>query len=99
MQIKKRTIEYNLIKKGFVSDDNDHRYYYHEYKGKRTGTYAFTSRGSQFKDYGVQLINLLKKELKLDTLKQANDLLTCPMSKEQYEEFLIEKGVITKNSQ
>lgn len=46
MRVEKRTIESNLPRKGFVLDDSgDHRYFYHEYLGQRTGSlYIYVAR-------------------------------------------------------
>ncbi|MCD6117928.1 hypothetical protein J7K93_13005 [bacterium] len=95
MPIPKRIIEKNLRKKGFVQDNNDHRYFYHEINGKRTGAYAFTSHGSKYKEYDIRLINVLKKELKLNTLKETEDLLKCPMDRTRYEKILKNKGILS----
>jgi len=71
MQIPKRVIKKSLKKKGFVEKEGDHKYFYHEYKGKRTGAYAKVSHGSRkYKDYGIQLIRLLKRQLLLILLKK-----------------------------
>jgi len=91
MPIDRRLIESNLIKKGFVEEDSDHKYFYHEYNGKRTGIYTFTSHGSGYKIYNDNLISMMKKQLKLDTNSQAKDLFQCPMSGEEYNQILLKK--------
>jgi len=92
MQLSTRKIEQSLKKKGFVREDGDHKYFYHEYQGKRTGIYTKLSFGSQYKDYGDDLVNLMKKQLSLDNNRQTVDFLNCPMKKEKYEEILKKKG-------
>jgi len=94
MQIDRRLIESNLPSKGFVEEDTHHRYFYHEYKGRRTGISTYTSHGSQYKTYGDALIRQMKKQLKLDTIKQTADLLQCPLSEDGYNEILKSKGLI-----
>ena len=94
MNIPRRDIEDNLQRKGFVKDNSKHRYFYHEYDGKRTGAYAYVSHGSKYKVYGDTLIKLLKRELKLNTNKQTIDLLKCPMSEGKYVEILKTNGII-----
>jgi len=94
MQIDRRLIESNLPSKGFVEEDTHHRYFYHEYKGRRTGISTYTSHGSQYKSYGDALIRQMKKQLKLDTIKQTADLLQCPLSEDGYNEILKSKGLI-----
>ncbi len=98
MQLDRRVIVSNLPKKGFVQDNNDHSYFYHEYQGKRTGAYTYTSYGTKYKTYGPGLIDAMKKELKLDTAKQVRDLVQCPMSAEDYNQCLIQKGVFKSES-
>lgn len=94
MQLDRDDIERSLESKGFVREDKSHRYFYHEYQGKRTGPYAYTSHGSSYKTYGDNLLKRMKKELRLDTKKQLVDLIQCPMSAEDYNQFLRSKNVI-----
>lgn len=94
MSIDRRLIELNLPKKGFVEEDSGHKYFYHEYNGKRTGMYTYTSHGSGYKDYDVSLIKVMKKQLRLDTIKQVEDLFLCPMTGEEYNRILAHKGLL-----
>ena len=95
MQVDKRKIESSLVKKGFIRDEaTHHTYFYHEYNGKRTGIYTYTSHGSRSKGYGNRLLNMMKKQLKLDNLYQIVDLFKCPMSEEEYNQILKEKGLL-----
>jgi len=98
-QVPRDTIESTLPKKGFVLDPAkpSHKYFYHEYNGKRTGAYAYTSRGTSYKTYGDELLKRMKVELRLETLKEVRDLLLCPMDADAYNNKLIEKGVFSKN--
>jgi hypothetical protein len=97
VQIDRSQIEAALRRKGFVEDrQSKHRYFYHEHKGKRTGAYAYTSHGSKFKVYGVELLNRMKRELRLDSLGQVGDLCLCPMSADDYNDVLRNKGVISR---
>jgi len=66
MQVEKRTIESNLPHKGFIEEDTHHKYFYHEYQGKRTGIYTYTSHGSKHKTYGENLLGMMRKQLRLD---------------------------------
>ena len=93
MPLERRIIEASLRKKGFIQEGGDHRYFYHEVRGKRTGAYAYVSRGSGYKVYSDNLLSAIKKELRLDTLKQVRDFLRCPMSSEEYNSILKSKGV------
>jgi hypothetical protein len=94
MQVDKRKIESSLSKKGFVKDETHHIYFYHEYNGKRTGIYTYTSHGSKNKVYGNSLLSMMKKQLKLNTINQVVDLFECPMSKEEYNQILKEKDLL-----
>lgn len=94
MQIDRRVIESNLPKKGFKEVSSHHKYFQHEYNGKITGAYAYTSLGSHYKSYGDILISMMKKHLRLDTNKQVRDLLQCPMSGDDYNEILRSKDLL-----
>lgn len=94
MQVDRRQIESALPQKGFVEQKTHHRYFYHEYEGKRTGAYTYTSGGSGYKTYGAPLLKRMKTELRLDTIAQVADLCNCPMSGNGYNNVLKAKGVI-----
>ncbi|MBI5233528.1 MAG: hypothetical protein HY880_04165 [Deltaproteobacteria bacterium] len=93
MPIDRRLIEASLRKKGFVQEGGDHKYFYHEVNGKRTGPYAYVSRGSGYKTYDDNLLSAIKRELRLDTLRETRDLLECPMNGEEYKSILKRKGI------
>lgn len=93
MPIERKQIETSLRKKGFVQEGGDHRYFYHEVDGRRTGAFAFTSRGSGHKTYTDNLLGAIKKELRLDSLNQVKRLLECPMDAEEYNSILQQKGI------
>ena len=94
MQIDRRLIESNLPSKGFVEENTHHRYFYHEYKGRRTGIITYTSHGGQYKTYGDSLLKQMKRQLRLDTVKQIADLFQCPLTKDGYNQILKIKGLI-----
>jgi len=96
LQVDRRQIERALPQKGFVEEDTHHRYFYHEYGGKRTGAYTYTSRGSSYKTYGVALLKRMRTELRLDTITQVADLCNCPMSGDGYNNILQGKGLIVE---
>lgn len=98
-QIPRDKIESTLTQKGFVLDaaKSSHKYFYHEYKGKRTGAYTYTSHGSSYKTYGDTLLKPTRMQLRLDTLKEVRDLLLCPMDADMYNTRLIGKGVFPKS--
>lgn len=94
MQIERRDIEAGLLAKGFVQHDSGHRYFYHEFNGKRTGAYTYTSYGSSHKIYGDNLIQMMKRQLRLDSVRMVIDLIRCPLSGADYNEILRRKGAI-----
>lgn len=94
MQIGRRIIESNLPSKGFVKENTHHKYFYHEYQGKRTGIYTYTSHGSKYNTYGVVLLKRMKKELRLDVIGQVIDLFKCPITGDKYNQILKEKGLL-----
>jgi hypothetical protein len=91
--IPRRVIENSLSRKGFRKKDNPvHRYYYFYYDDKKYPIHTKISHGNQYKEYGTHLIKLIKMQLKLDTNKQTEDLLWCPMKAQDYIDLLIAKG-------
>ena len=94
MPIDKRQIESSLKKKGFAVEYSHHRYFYHEINGKRTGIATYTSHGSKPKEYDDNLLRMMKKQMKLDSIGQVRELLLCPMSGDDYNRKLKEKGII-----
>lgn len=94
MQIDRKKIEASLRKKGFVQEGGSHRYFYHEVKGKRTGAYAYTSRGTGHKIYSDNLLNVIKKELRLNSLNEVKRLVGCPMDGEEFNTILKQKGIL-----
>lgn len=91
-QIKKKLIVSSLKKKGFVQDSGDHKFFHYEVDGKQIGgVYTKVSHGSTHNDYDDYLLGQMKKQLKLDTTAQVKELLTCPMSADQYKNILKKK--------
>lgn len=93
-QIDRTIIEQSSLRRGFVLQETHHRYYYHEFKGKRTRAYTYVSMGSNYRTYGDALMKRMKKELCLDTLQEVRRLLHCEMDGEEYNEILRSKGLI-----
>lgn len=97
MDIQRQKIESALKKKGFVESSGDHKYFHHEVNGKRTGAYTFTSRGSNYKTYGITLLKIMKRQLYLDSLEQVCDLFNCPIDREAYNGILKCKRIIPQD--
>jgi hypothetical protein len=95
MTVERRKIKSNLPSKGFVIDDTKHHiYFYHEFQGRRTGSYTYISKGSKIKTYGIELIKQMRKQLMLDNNRQVVELCKCPIDKEAFNEILKDKGII-----
>lgn len=93
-QVDRDQIERALPQKGFVREDTHHRYFWHEYGGRRTGAYTYTSHGSHYKTYSDPLLKKMKQQLRLDSIHDVKDLLQCPMNGELYNQKLRAKGLI-----
>jgi hypothetical protein len=88
MQIDRDQIEASLLTKGFIKENSNHRYFYHEIDGKRTGAYTFTSHGSKYKVYTDTLLSAMKTQLRLKTLQQTVALLNCNIDGNKYNDIL-----------
>lgn len=94
MPIERRKIAASLLGKGFEEKESSHhKYYHHKTEGRLTGSYTYVSRGTGYKTYSDNLLNGMKKTLKLDTLKQVKRLLECPMDGDEYNSILREKCI------
>jgi hypothetical protein len=100
MQIERREAESSLRSKGFVEErDRDHRFFFHEYNGKRTGPYAKTSHGIKgHKTCYDGILKRMKMTLKLTNTEELRDLLKCPMSGEQYNQILRQRGLLPQQN-
>ena len=74
-------IESSLSKKGFVMRETDHRIYTFKYNEKETSLKTKISKGSGYKDYGISLLDAMKRTLKLP-LKSLKGLIECPLDEE-----------------
>ena len=92
MTISRRRAERSLKQKGFVQDNKEHRRFYLYVDELKTTVRTYTSHGGrEIDDY---LLNLMKRELRLRTNRQARDLLNCPMTGEDYVRWLREQGIL-----
>ncbi len=95
--LPKRQIQSALEQKGFLPKEakSGHTYYYFYHNEKKCPVSTRLSRGTSTKTYGNKLLGKMKRQLYLDTTKQLIDLVNCPISKEDYTEILIQKGIIS----
>jgi hypothetical protein len=90
--ISRTRAESSLRKKGFRQDMTHHRmWYFYTTDGKKTDIYTYIShhRG----EIGNTLLRAMAAELRL-SLRQAYDLLTCPLDREGYEAILRQQGFL-----
>ena len=90
MPALRRVAEASLLRKGFRRDNRDHRLFHFYLRGQKTSIFTFTSHGAR--EISDDLLLLMKRELKLDTLKHVRDLLNCPMDESAFVEVLRAKG-------
>lgn len=89
--LNSRKVESSLLKKGFVQEPGDHKFFYLYVDGKRTGIRTKTSHcGQEINDY---LIRQMSRQVQLDK-SDFLDLVNCPLSKEKYVQILKEKKSI-----
>lgn len=91
MKIDRNKFESSLSKKGFKKAKNkDHIYYFHEYNGKETGIKTKVSHSPKFRDISGDILTSIRKQLKLSNNMQVKKLADCPMSKNDYINYLFE---------
>ena len=71
-----------------------HIYYEISYKGKKV-VETHRSHGSGGKEIFDDILSKIKRQLRLDNVKQLHDLKNCPMSAEDYVDLLKQKHVIS----
>jgi hypothetical protein len=91
-QRNRSLIRSSLLKKGFVefTKGRDHDFYFLYINNKKTQIFTKLSRGSKYKTYNRALLDLVKKQLKLN-FKQLLDFIDCPI---QFQDYLV---ILTKN--
>ncbi len=88
-----------LTLKGFEEKNgsNHDKFFYHTIEdGKKTAVFTILSRGSSYKDYGDSLLGKMSKILRISR-PQLNNLISCSMNRQEYEQELIQKKLIYNN--
>lgn len=99
MKVTRAEIEKNLPKKGFRKESSGHHvYFYHEYQGQETGAYTYVSHSSKQKDMSGDLLLSMRKQLRLETTREAADLMKCPLDGKDFNRILIKRGIFTPAS-
>ncbi len=95
MPVQKRDIVRNLPKKGFEKDrSGDHIRFRHKFEGKYTGPNTKVSHSPKVKEIDGDLLTQMRKQLRLETTAQLINLVDCPMTGDNYVEFLQQRGLI-----
>lgn len=93
--VKRRIAENSLKTKGFQEDrSGKHIYFHHIYQGKRTGISTHISHTPSIKDISGDLLLLMERQLKLDSLQDTLDLLECTMDGDDYNHILATKSIV-----
>lgn len=92
MKVERKDILKNLRKKGFIKEEDGHHIYFHHcVNGRKTGPYTYVSH-DKIKTKTFSDVTKIRKQLALDSNKEAVDLISCPMDGETYNEILRRKG-------
>jgi hypothetical protein len=95
MKVDRKLAEKSLQAKGFVRDKSaDHLYFFHIFQGQETGIKTYVSHSKKYRDIGPDILESMRRQLKLTNRRQAIDLLQCPMSGQEYIDFLISEGIL-----
>ncbi len=99
MKVDRAEVNKNLPKKGFRKETSGrHIYFHHEYQGQETGVYTYISHSAKQKDISGDLLLSMRKQLRLESIKEAVDLIVCPIDKEDFNRILVENGVFNRVS-
>jgi hypothetical protein len=95
MKVSRADIVKNLPKKGFRKDKSGHHiYFYHEYRGQETGICTYISHSAKQRDISADILLMMRRQLRLDSAKQAADLMTCPMDGKSFNRILGGKNLL-----
>lgn len=96
MPRERTAIRKALKAKGFEEESGgDHWFYVH---AKNQAVFTKVSFGSGYKVYSDELLSRMRRQLRLDTKRQLESLIDCPMTREAYEEHLIAKKLLPPRS-
>ena len=94
MVLKRRKVQAALERKGFVKKDGRHKYLiYHTLSQKKTSVRTMISHGRGNADIGDDLLHHMAQQCHLQKT-EFEDLIECPLSREDYEKKLYEKEVV-----
>lgn len=94
MPKEKDKVEKALLKKGFQGKEGDHHFFiYYTLQGKKSSVRTKTSHTPKMKELDDGILAQMAKQCRLNK-QEFMDLVDCPMSREEYETRLIQKGEI-----
>jgi len=94
MPIKKKKVESSLERKGFVKKNGNHSFFFYVTKsGIKTNIRTKTSYGTNHRDIGDNLLSCMARNCELNN-KQFNDLIECPLSRDDYEQLLVNQDIL-----
>ena len=94
MKVSRSEVRKNLPQKGFKKKNSGHHiYFHHEYNGIETGIKTYISHSVKQRDISGDLLSSMRKQLRLDNIKETVALIKCPMDKKEYEKILIGREV------
>ena len=95
MTIKSADAKRSLKSKGFQEiRGRDHYFYFFYVDGKKTSIHAKISHGAKAREIDDFILGKIKTTLRLDSNKQAEDLLECPMEEQEFLAFLREQKTL-----
>lgn len=98
MVLKRRKVRSALERKGFVKQNGGHKYFiYRTLDGIKTSVRTMISHGGGSADVGDDLLLLMAQQCRLQKI-EFKDLIECPLSREDYERKLYEKGILKPKS-
>ncbi len=86
-----KELDSQLRKKGFVSVNRDHTFYFLHYKNKKTSVY--TKLSHSINEYSNNLLSQMAKQLFL-TNSEFEDFIECPLTYHDLIEKLKERKII-----
>ncbi len=94
--IPRSDLERALAQKGFREEGagRDHRFWWFYHQSQKTHIFTKIPRGSGYRDYSDDLLIKVKQQLRLDTVQQLRDLVSCTMTEQDYIDHLEAKGLI-----
>jgi hypothetical protein len=94
--LSKSTVVKGLEKKGFELDKNSHHRWFRYFTpdGRKSLAKTKVSQGRGSEDLDTTRLKLMGTQCGLDTSRQFADLVKCPLSRDEFEQIIVSKGLI-----